>query len=165
MISTTSELVPLHEPSMRVVTKLLEALMAANVDAVDSSFHDAITYAGPLYADIRKEQVVQGWELMLSRISELKIDHQFLYADERKAQITWRAQYLVGARRVTFEGMSTFSLWDDKIVRQVDEWKFGPWARKHFGLKGWLFAWNASFERHCQDWALDGLHRGAQSRR
>ena len=149
---------PLFEPSMRATGRLFQALMAQDMDKLRLSYHDAISFSSPVFPDLRREMVMSGWQYMLEDIKDLRLEYEVLYADERKVQVAWRCQYQKASRSVRFKGISTMSLWDDQIVRQVDEWNFSQWARRHFGLKGILLSWSRAFQRHCQQLALDALH-------
>ncbi len=143
---------------MVAVQSLLDALMSLNRERVRSCYHEAITYSSPLFPDLRREMVMDAWDLVFDGMESLSLEHQFNFADERKAQIAWRCTYLRGDRRVVLPGLSTLSLWDDKIVRQVDEWEFPAWSRRQLGVKAWPFSWSKRFQRHCQDTAIAAVH-------
>jgi SnoaL-like domain len=149
---------PLFAPSMDAVQSLLEAVMSLNRERVRACYHEAISYSSPLFPDLRREMVMDAWDLILDGMETLSIEHEFNFADERKAQISWRCTYQRGSRKVVVPGLSTLSLWDDKIVRQVDEWAFPSWSRRQLGIKVWPFAWSKRFQRHCQDTAVAALH-------
>jgi SnoaL-like domain len=148
----------LYAPAVRSVEAFVRAIGTQDRQALQACYHESVSYSTPLFPDLRKELVLDAWDLIYQGMESLRIEHEFLFADERKAQLAWRCTYLRDGRNVVFPGVSTFSLWDEKIVRQVDEWAFPSWARRQFGLKVWLFAWSKRFQRHCQDTAVAQIH-------
>ncbi len=148
----------LYAPATQAVEALVRAIAEQDRQALLACYHDSISYSSPLFPDLRKELVLDAWDLVYAGMESLTFEHEFVFADERKAQLAWRCTYLRDGRKVVFPGLSTFSLWDEKIVRQVDEWDFPSWARRQFGLKVWLFAWSKRFQRHCQDTAVAQIH-------
>jgi SnoaL-like domain len=148
----------LYAPAVQAVEALLRAIEQQDREALQTCYHESVSYSTPLFPDLRKEMVLDAWDLIYDGMESFAIEHEFIFADERKAQLAWRCTYQRNQRHVVFPGMSTFSLWDDKIVRQVDEWAFASWARRQFGVKAWLFSWSKRFQRHCQDTAVAQLH-------
>lgn len=84
-----------------------------------------------------------------------------LFADERKAQVRWQARYRLadGGRAVTNDVLSTLALWDETIVRQVDEFDFWRWSRSSLGLAGLALGWMPAVRAAAQREALAQLDR------
>jgi hypothetical protein len=143
-----------------VVAKLIQALKDNQLDAVRVCFHESMTYASPHFPDLRKEMVLGGWRAIFNRISVVDLKTECQFADERKIQLAWTLFYRrFGSDRLrTLSGRSAFSLWDDLIVRQVDEYTFGTWARSYWPLIGGVLSLLPGFQKYVQGQMMSQLH-------
>ena len=111
----------------------------ANLDAktMASMYHEQASFTDPAFPDLRGERIGMMWAMMCSRAKNFSLTYTILFADERKAQVQWQAQYLyAGKRKVTNHILATISLWDGLIVRHIDEFDFSAWASQALGLPG-----------------------------
>ncbi len=153
---------PLLPPDV-VVRRFFDAWSRRDTAALTAALHPQVSFSDPLFTDVRGVRVALMWTNRLSESEDLMVAHEILFADERKAQVRWQAQYILGARKVAHEGLSTLSLWDNLIVRQVDEYDFLLWARQAYGPIGWLLGATEGYQAACQRRARKDLERFAAS--
>ncbi len=154
-----------------VVGRFFEAFAASDWQTMARCYHDKASFSDPVYPDLREERIVYRWHQLLSAaetstlksgsknshsLNNLKLEYRVLFGDERKAQVLWTASYLYQNRSVSNEVLSTLAIWDDKIVRQVDEYNFWRWSRQALGLTGLAFG--------AMPWYQRSVQRSAQSR-
>ncbi|MBP8307237.1 MAG: hypothetical protein KAY46_08225 [Burkholderiaceae bacterium] len=162
--------------SESTIRRYTDALVRHDGTALLSCYHRHASFSDPIHPDVRAERV--GWlmRFRLARLEQVQADTVWLAGDERKAQMLWRVRWRarrgagreagreVGRTRArSLRVLSTFTLWEDEIVRQVDE--FAPWAylRQVHGLPGLALGWlparlDAERERAAQ--ALDRFIAG-----
>jgi hypothetical protein len=154
-----------------VVGRFFEAFAKGDWQAMARCYHDKASFSDPVYPDLREERIVYMWYQLLGaaktpdvkdraknahRMDDLNLEFQVLFGDERKAQVQWTASYAFGKRLVRNEVLSTLAIWDDKIVRHVDEYNFWHWSRQAQGLTGLAFG--------AMPWYQRSVQRSAQSR-
>jgi SnoaL-like domain len=154
-----------------VVGRFFEAFAASDWQTMARCYHDKASFSDPVYPDLREERIVYMWHQLLggietskskrgskksSSLNNLKLEYRVLFGDERKAQVQWTATYLYEKRSVSNQVLSTLAIWDDKIVRQVDEYNFWRWSRQALGLTGLAFG--------AMPWYQRSVQRSAQSR-
>jgi hypothetical protein len=154
-----------------VVGRFFEALALSDWQTMARCYHDKASFSDPIYPDLREERIVYMWHELLAaatdnapkekstnrlNLTDLLLEYRILFGDERKAQVQWTATYRYGKRSVRNEVLSTLAIWDDKIVRQVDEYNFWSWSRQALGLPGLVFG--------AMPWYQRSVQRSAQSR-
>jgi hypothetical protein len=154
-----------------VVGRFFEAFAASDWQTMARCYHDKASFSDPVYPDLREERIVYMWHQLLGAaetsklksgsnkahsLNNLKLAYRVLFGDERKAQVQWTATYFYRNRLVTNQVLSTLAIWDDKIVRQVDEYNFWRWSRQALGLTGLAFG--------AMPWYQRSVQRSAQSR-
>jgi SnoaL-like domain len=154
-----------------VVTRFFDAFAQSDWQTMARCYHDKASFSDPIYPDLREERIVYMWHQLLGGaqqsgakskpkktlgLEQLKLEYRILFGDERKAQVGWTATYVVGGRSVSNEVLSTLAIWDDKIVRHVDEYNFWRWSRQALGLTGLAFG--------AMPWYQRSVQRSAQSR-
>ncbi len=101
--------------------------------------HPQVSYSDPLFTDLRGVRVGLRWQWLLHHATDFKLQHQIIFWDERKAQVKSDISYTwLEDRPVHHQVLSTLTVWDDLIVRQVDEYPFWPYARQAYGVAGRL---------------------------
>lgn len=159
-----------------VVDRFFEAFSASDWQTMARCYHDKASFSDPVYPDLREERIVYMWHQLLSAaetsnlnsgrkkslsLNNLKLEYRVLFGDERKAQVLWTASYRYGNRSVSNEVLSTLAIWDDKIVRQVDEYNFWRWSRQALGLTGLAFGTMPWYQRSVQRSAQSRLEQAA----
>jgi hypothetical protein len=154
-----------------VVGRFFEAFALGDWQSMARCYHDKASFSDPVYPDLREERIVYMWHQLLAAattaeskgssnnalcLNNLQLEYKVLFGDERKAQVQWFATYQYGKRPVRNEVLSTLAIWDDKIVRQVDEFNFWRWSRQARGLPGLAFG--------AMPWYQRSVQRSAQSR-
>jgi SnoaL-like domain len=136
------------DPEIAVLlSQFYDAFNSLDSKTMAKMYHEQASFSDPAFPDLRGERIGMMWAMMCSRAKNFKLTYKILFADERKAQIEWQANYLYGGkRRVENHILSTISLWDGLIVRQVDEFDFPRWAKQALGLPG-LLAGNTEWLR------------------
>jgi hypothetical protein len=130
----------MSEPAVR---RLLHGLASHDAGLLLSVYHPQASYTDPVHPDIRGARL--GWLIRyrLAHFEHLQGEPLWIRGDERKGQMQWRLSWrrrgATGQGRLTL--LTTFSFWEDAIVRQVDE--FQPWAclRQTRGLSGLALGW------------------------
>ncbi len=149
-----------------VVKHFFDAFARSDWREMARCYHDKASFSDPVFTDLRAERIVYMWFLLLGdrkvgmpvspSMTDLKLEYQILFGDERKAQVQWTANYRYGTKSVKTEVLSTLAIWDDKIVRHVDEFPFWQWSRQSQGLFGLMFG--------AMPWYQASVQRSAQSR-
>lgn len=148
-----------------VVDRFFEALRRADVSVIDNCYHPQISYSDPLFEDLRGTRVALRWRMLLTQATSFSLEHSLVFADERKAQVQWTANYLLNGRSVRIPMLSTLAIWDDLIVRQVDEYDLWKYCRQTHGLTGTLLGGLQFFQKIIKRRARNELERFATSAR
>jgi SnoaL-like domain len=142
----------------KLLAKFYDAFSALDAKTMASMYHEKASFTDPAFPDLRGERIGMMWTMMCRRAKNFSLTYKVLFADERKAQVEWQANYLYGGKRkVENHILSTISLWDGLIVRQVDEFDFPRWARQALGLPGLLAGNTEWLRRKVQVTAKDQL--------
>jgi hypothetical protein len=121
-----------------VVERFFSAYANADPVAMSACLHPQISYSDPLFPDLRGVRVGLRWHWQLRHATEFKLQKQIMFMDERKAQLKLDVAYLWHGRAVHHEVLSTLTIWDDLIVRQIDEYPYWPYAKQAYGVAGHL---------------------------
>ena len=132
--------------SESTIRRYTDAWARHDGSALLSCYHRHASFSDPVHPDLRAEQV--GWLLRfrLARTEAMQTDTVWLAGDERKSQMLWRVRWRPrGAasrgRTRSLRVLSTFSFWEDEIVRQVDEFSTWAYLRQVHGLTGLALGW------------------------
>lgn len=147
--------------SEALVHHYFDALARLDGEALAACYHPSASFADPLFPDLRGERVGWRWRMLARGGTDMRLSYDILGGDERKARVRWRARWRLadGGRPVANEVLSTFTFWDGRIVRQVDEFDFWRWSRASLGLPGLLLGWMPPVRRLAQRRALQQLER------
>ena len=146
-----------------VVDRFFEALRRADMSVIDHCYHAQISYSDPLFEDLRGARVALRWRMLLAQAGSFSLEHSLVFADERKAQVQWTADYRLNGRPVRISMLSTLAIWDDLIVRQVDEYDLWKYCRQAQGLAGVLLGGMQPFQKIIKRRARNELERFATS--
>jgi hypothetical protein len=127
--------------SEALVRRYFDALARLDGEAMAACYHPAASFSDPVFPDLRGERVGWRWRMFARGAADMHLDYDIVFGDERKAQVEWELRYRFAgsARPVHNKGLSTLAFWDDRIVRQIDEFDFWRWSRSSVGLLGLLF--------------------------
>jgi ketosteroid isomerase-like protein len=149
--------------SETLIRRFYDAFATLDGAAMAACYHRQASFSDPVFTDLRGAEPGAMWRMLTAaaaRSGGFRLDYRIAFADERKAQVLWEADYLYrGGRRVHNRVRSTLTFWDDAIVRQVDEFAFWPWSRQALGATGWLFGWLPVYRRAVQRAARGQLDR------
>ena len=128
--------------SESLVRRYFDALARLDGEAMAACVHPMASYSDPMFPDLRGDAVGWRWRMLTSGATDMHLAYDIVFGDERKAQVKWQAQYrfVSSGRSVSNQVTSTLAFWDQKIVRQVDEYDFLRWSRSSLGLAGALLA-------------------------
>jgi hypothetical protein len=147
-----------------VVDRFFGAFAKADPVAMHDCLHEQISYSDPLFPDLRGGRVGLRWHWLLRHATEVKLQYQVMFADDRKTQAKVELSYRWRGRAVALPILSTFALWDDLIVRHVDEYPYWLYARQVHGASGLVlgkFAWVQSVVQRRAAAEIDELASGA----
>ena len=144
-----------------LLRKYFDAFARLDGETMASCYHASASFSDPVFPDLRGERVGWRWRMLARGARDMQLTWDVLFADERKAQVRWQARYRLadGGRAVTNEVLSTLALWDETIVRQVDEFDFWRWSRSSLGLAGLALGWMPAVRAAAQREALAQLDR------
>jgi ketosteroid isomerase-like protein len=147
--------------SEALVRRYFDAFARLDGEAMAACYHPAASFSDPVFPDLRGERVGWRWRMLARGATDMHLDYVIRFGDERKAQVEWTAGYRIAnaGRRVRNEAVSTFTFWDDRIVRQVDEFDFWRWSRSSVGLAGLLLGWMPPVRAAAQRRAMEQLDR------
>ena len=143
--------------------RFFEALRRADTNVIDSCYHPQISYSDPLFEDLRGARVALRWRMLLKQADSFSLEHSLVFADERKAQVQWTANYRLKGRAISIPMLSTLAIWDDLIVRQVDEYDFWQYCRQAQGVAGVLLGGLEPYQKTIKRRARRELERFATS--
>jgi ketosteroid isomerase-like protein len=138
-----------------LVTRFYEAFARLDSEAMLDCLHPEITFSDPLFPNLRKGQVFEMWRMLIASAArhpkDFKLTYEFVFLEDRKAQVHWQANYRYGGqRKVRNKVLATFTFWDGLIVRHVDGFNFYTWARQALGLLGVGLGWHRKFRASVQ---------------
>ena len=134
--------------SESTIRRYTDALVRHDGTALLSCYHHHASFSDPIHPDLRAERVAWLLRFRLARLETVQAETVWLAGDERKAQMLWRVRWRARGssgrapgRTRSLRVLSTFTFWEDEIVRQVDEFK--PWAylRQTHGVSGLALGW------------------------
>ncbi len=129
--------------SEAAIQRFIDSLSRRDVAALQAGYHAQASLSDPLHPDLRGPQVGCLWRWRLHRCEGWDVRALTWAGDERKArlrwQVDWRLRERGGRGRTTID--TTFTFWDDLIVRQVDEYPVWPQLGRCQGLTGWALGW------------------------
>lgn len=126
--------------SEALVRRYFDALARLDGETMAACYHAAASFSDPVFPDLRGERVGWRWRMLTRGAADMHLDYVIVFGDERKAQVEWQARYRFAGsgRPVRNQVLSTLAFWDDRIVRQVDEFDFARWSRSTLGPAGLL---------------------------
>ncbi len=138
-----------------LVTRFYDAFARLDSEAMLDCLHPEITFSDPLFPNVRKGQVFEMWRMLIASAArhpeDFKLSYEFVFLEDRKAQVHWQASYRYGGRRkVRNKVLATLTFWDGLIVRHVDGFNFYTWARQALGFLGLGLGWNGKFRASVQ---------------
>jgi ketosteroid isomerase-like protein len=138
-----------------LVKRFYDAFARLDSEAMMDCLHPEITFSDPFFPNLRKGQVFEMWRMLIASAArqpdDFKLSYEFVFLEDRKAQVHWQASYRYGGRRkVHNKVLATFTFWDGLIVRHVDGFNFYAWARQALGLLGLGLGWNGKFRASVQ---------------
>jgi ketosteroid isomerase-like protein len=153
--STEANDTPEVAEARALVKRFYDAFAGLDIDAMLACLHPEITFSDPLFPNLRKGQVFEMWRMLLSSAArhpeDFQLSYEFVFIEDRKAQVHWQAQYRYGGRRkVQNKVLATLTFWDGKIVRHVDGFNFYAWGRQALGPLGLILGWSPKFRASVQ---------------
>lgn len=147
--------------SEALIRRYFDAFARLDGEAMAACYHPAASFSDPIFPDLRGDRVGWRWRLLTRGAADMHLDYAIVFGDERKAQVEWEARYRFAGsgRRVHNKALSTLAFWDDRIVRQVDEFDFWRWSRQALGVSGWLLGWSPAFRARVRHEARRQLDR------
>jgi SnoaL-like domain len=142
-----------------VLDSFYGAFLRQDAVTMGSLYHPQASFSDPVFPDIRGATVEYMWRMFCSETASFTLTYEILFADERKAQVEWVAGYKWQGRMIKNQVLSTLSLWDGLIVRQIDEFDFPVFARQAFGLKALVLGHTAHFRQKIQVKAKQRLNQ------
>lgn len=147
--------------SVPVVDRFFEALRRADDAVINACYHPQISYSDPLFEDLRGARVALRWRLLLREAQSFSLEHELVFADERKVQVQWTVDYALKGKKIRLPILSTLAIWDNLIVRQVDEYEFWQYSRQAQGFAGLLLGGIEPFQQLVKRRARSDLERFA----
>jgi heat-inducible transcriptional repressor len=152
-----------HDPD-RLVARFFGALAARDAAGLARCYHPLVSYSSPLFPDLRGPLPAAMWRLGLARADRLQVRWDVVFADPRKAQVNWTARWADGSAQRRLTVATTLAIWDGRVVRQVDEFRFPAFAAQALGLPGQLLGrvgpWRRSVQRRARA-AVESAAQGA----
>jgi ketosteroid isomerase-like protein len=146
----------MHDPGTsdceQTLHRFYQAFQSLDASTMAQCYHPMASFSDPVFKDLRGDQIGAMWQMLTRGAMRAKGDWSLSYeihsGNERKALVTWTAQYSFGpGRKVVNQVTSHLAFWDGLIVRQIDEFNFWRWARQALGITGWLFGWNKRYQK------------------
>jgi ketosteroid isomerase-like protein len=138
-----------------LVKRFYDGFARLDAETMLACLHPEITFSDPLFPNLRKAQVFEMWRMLIASAArhpdDFKLSYEFVFVEERKAQVHWQAHYRYGGgRKVHNKVLATLTFWDGKIVRHVDGFNFYTWGRQALGPLGLVLGWNPKFRASVQ---------------
>ncbi len=121
---------------MSAVNTFFRAYAKADPVLIGQCLHQQISFSDPLFPDLRGARALLRWHWLLRQTQDLSVQHQVIFADDRKAQLKVNVSYSWHGRQVNLPVLTTLTIWDDLIVRHVDEYSYYEYAKQAQGLAG-----------------------------
>jgi len=121
--------------------------------ADDAKFSDAA------FVDLDAREVRAMWQMLITRSTDLRVEHQVLGEGPSEVQTRWTAHYTFSqtGRPVVNVITATMKLRDEKIIDHRDEFNFHRWSRQALGLPGLLLGWTPFLQHKVQATARRSL--------
>ncbi len=127
-------------------------------------YADDARFSDPAFVDLDAREVRAMWRMLITRGTDLRIEHEVLSQSADAARVRWTAHYTFSQthRPVVNVITATMKLRAGRIVAHVDAFDFHRWARQALGTAGLLLGWTPFFQRSVQSRARAGLHQFMQ---
>jgi ketosteroid isomerase-like protein len=147
-----------------VASRFYNAFAARDWRAMGALYADDAKFSDPSFVDLDANEVRAMWQMLVTRGTDLQLEHQVLDETAGAAQVRWTARYTFSqtGRSVVNNITAALQLRDGKIVRHLDVFDFHRWARQALGAPGLLLGWAPFFQRAVQKKARAGLQQFMQ---
>ncbi len=144
-----------------VVDRFYEAFARKDAVGMAACYHPHATFEDPAFGPLDREGACAMWAMLLSRSTDLAVNHQILSEAGSKVSARWEARYTFTrtGRPVLNRIEATFTLEDGLIRTHRDTFSFWAWARQAFGPSGLLLGWTPWFRGKVRLEALKGLEK------
>ena len=138
-----------------LVTRFYDCFARLDAQGMNACLHPEISFSDPVFPNLRGPQVASMWSMLMASAARhpeaFQLKYEFVFLEERKAQVHWQASYLYGgSRQVRNKVLATMSFWDGKIVRHVDGFNFYAWSKQALGLSALVLGWHAKYRSAVQ---------------
>lgn len=144
-----------------IPSRFYTAFAARDWRTMGALYADDAHFSDPAFVDLYADEVRAMWQMLVTRGTDLRVEHQVLGESAGAAQVRWTARYTFSQTRRPVVNVitATIKLRDGRIVDHVDAFDFHRWARQALGLPGLLLGWTPFFQRQVQHKARAGLHQ------
>ncbi len=147
-----------------VASRFYDAFAARDWRAMGALYADDAKFSDPAFVNLDANEVRAMWQMLVTRGTDLRLEHEVLDETADAAQVRWIARYTFSqtGRPVVNNITAALQLRDGKIVRHLDVFDFHRWARQALGAPGLLLGWTPLFQRAVQKKARAGLQQFMQ---
>ncbi len=133
-----------------VITDLYESFSRGDADGMAACYHPQVHFSDPVFPDLNGPQVMQMWEALLGRSTDLHVVAGPANAEAGSTdgagtgRTHWTATYTFAAtgRPVVNEIDAEFRFEDGLIREHRDSFGFWRWTRMALGAPGLLLGWS-----------------------
>jgi hypothetical protein len=145
----------------KLIHDFYSAFAACDYQTMQTLYHENTTFSDPVFYDLNAEQVRGMWKMLLTSAKSLQIEFKNIRQKEDKFTCEWEAKYIFSGtgRHVHNKVVSSFVIFEDKIVWQKDEFDLWRWSRQAFGLSGLLLGWTPFMRDKIQRTAYNRLQK------
>ncbi|MCD8539849.1 MAG: nuclear transport factor 2 family protein [Leadbetterella sp.] len=146
--------------SKQIVTSFYEAMKARDYSTMASLYTANAVFSDPVFPSLSGFEAGKMWEMLLKSAKDMELEYQVLDHGKDKARVKWVAHYTFSktGRKVRNEVISTFELFEGRILTQRDRFSFGKWSRQALGFLPWLLGFTGVTRKKVQETAGRGLN-------
>ena len=128
---------------IELVDRFYTAFRNGDGDAMAACYAPEARFSDPVFVDLHREEVPSMWRMLLSRSTDLKVEHRDVRMDGDRVRAHWEAWYTFGrtGRKVHNQIEASLLIQDGLIVDHRDEFDLYRWTRMALGLTGTLLGW------------------------
>jgi hypothetical protein len=122
-------------------------------------YHDDVVFSDAVFRDLRGLQASNMWRMLCEHGTDLRIEFSDVSADDVHGRAHWEAWYTFSTTRRPVHNKidASFQFRDGMIIRHVDNFSFGLWARQALGAVGWLLGWSGFLRERVRGQAMANL--------
>lgn len=147
-----------------IAARFYRAFAARDWRTMAAQYADDARFRDPAFGDLDAREARSMWQMLVSRGTDLRVEHEILDETPDSAHVRWTAHYTFSqtGRPVVNVISAAMKFRDGRIAEHVDAFDFWRWSRQALGPAGLLLGWTPFLRRKVRAGARASLKQFMQ---